>query len=180
MKAGKFDRDQLMAALFRETDRVQRMKTPLALMLMSVTGRGAERIREDDCEEVLQQVAERTGRLLRSYDFGGRAGANELLLILPGCTAESAVLLAERIGLEISGAEFLAEGSRTSLSACFGIAVSAGRSPIVVLREAEVALRRACEHGGEAIQCFGQVEEFLEDEIRQQAAVGGESNRAVL
>ncbi len=160
-----WDRDQLMAVLFRETDRALRMNTPLALMLMSVT---------ECCAE---QVAERTGRLLRSYDFLGRAGANELLLILPGCAAESAVLLAERIELDIRGTEFEAHGSRVSLSACFGIAVSAGRSPLVVLREAEVALQRAREGGGAAIQCFGQAEELLEGEVREQAAVGGEPNR---
>jgi diguanylate cyclase (GGDEF)-like protein len=179
VSASIWNRDQLMDALFRETDRVQRMRTPLAVMLMSVTDGGAERLSESGREEVLQQVAERTGRLLRSYDFWGRAGANELLLILPGCTAGSAVLLAERIELEIAGTEFVAEGSRISVSACFGIAVSAGRSPLVVLREAEVALRGACERGGAAIQCFGQADELLEDEIREQAALGGETNRAV-
>jgi two-component system cell cycle response regulator len=175
MEAGNFDRDQLMDALFRETDRAQRMKTQLALMSMGVTERSAERMDESGREEVLQQVAEGTGRLLRSYDFWGRSGANELLLILPGCTAGSAVLLAERIELEISGTEFLALGR--SVSACFGIAVSSGRSPLVVLREAEDALRRARERGGAAIQCFGQAEELLEDEIREQASLGGESYR---
>ncbi len=178
-QTGIWRRDRTMEALFRETDRVQRMRTPLALMLMSVTERcGEGRMDEGDCEEVLQQVAERTGRLLRSYDFWGRSGAGELLLILPGCTAESAVLLAERIELEISRTEFVAEGSRILVSACFGIAVSAGRSPMVVLREAEVALRSARERGGAVIECFGQVEKLLEDEIREQAAVGGETNRA--
>lgn len=176
--ASIWNRDQLMDALFRETDRVQRMRTPLTVMLMSVTDGCSERMGEGDCEEVLQQVAERTGRLLRSYDFWGRAGTNELLLILPGCTAESAVLLAERIEIEIAGTEFVAEGSLLSVSAFFGIAVSAGRSPLVVLREAEVALRGACERGGAAVRCFGQVEELLEDEIREQSALGGETNRA--
>jgi diguanylate cyclase (GGDEF)-like protein len=178
VSASIWNRDQLMDALFRETDRVQRMRTPLAVMLMSVTDCGAERLDESRREELLRQVAECTGRLLRSYDFWGRAGANELLLILPGCTAGSAALLAGRIELEISGTEFVAEVSRISISACFGIAVSGGRSPLVVLREAEVALRSARERDGVAIRCFGQVEEILEDEIREQAALGGETNRA--
>jgi diguanylate cyclase (GGDEF)-like protein len=178
MEAGKWNREELMAALFRETDRVQRMKTPLALILMSVTECCAGRVGACGCEEFFQAVAKRTGRLLRSYDFWGHVGAGELLLILPGCTAESAVLLAERIGLEISEAEFLAKGVRTSFSACFGISVSGGRSPVVVLREAETALRLARERGGGTIQCFGQAEEFLEDEIGEQASLSGQSNRA--
>jgi two-component system cell cycle response regulator len=175
---GIWNRDQLMDALFRETDRVQRMKTPLALILMGVTECCGGRVVAFGCEELLQEAAERTGRLLRSYDFWGRVGAGELLLILPGCTAESAVLLAERIELEISEAEFLAKGGRTSLSACFGIAVSGGRSPMVVLREAETALRLARERGGGTIQCIRQAEEFLEDEIGEQASRSGQSNRA--
>lgn len=178
MEACNWDRDELMAVLFRETDRVQRMKTPLAVMLMGVTLDCVEPRNGSDHEQVLRRVGECTGRLLRSYDFCGRSGANELLLILPGCTAGNAVLLAGRIGLEIAGMEFQAEGSRISVSACLGIAMSAGRSPLVVLREAEVALHRTGERGGAAIECFGQVEKFLEDEIREQAPLSGEPDCA--
>ncbi|HWT65754.1 MAG TPA: hypothetical protein VN151_06535, partial [Terracidiphilus sp.] len=40
------------------------------------------------------------------------------------------------------------------LSACFGISTSDGRSPVVVLREAEMSLQAAKLTGPESIQCF--------------------------
>jgi hypothetical protein len=46
-------------------------------------------------------------------------------------------------------------GETIRLSACFGLAVSNGRSPLVVLREAEQALLFARSAGPESIQCFG-------------------------
>jgi hypothetical protein len=46
-------------------------------------------------------------------------------------------------------------GEAIRLSACFGIAASHGRSPLVVLREAEKALEWAKAAGPESIQCYG-------------------------
>jgi hypothetical protein len=46
------------------------------------------------------------------------------------------------------------DGESIRLSACFGIASSHGRSPVVVLREAEEALLVAKAAGPESIQCF--------------------------
>jgi hypothetical protein len=45
-------------------------------------------------------------------------------------------------------------GEVIRLSACFGLASSHGRSPVVVLREAEQALERARIGGPESIECF--------------------------
>jgi hypothetical protein len=47
-------------------------------------------------------------------------------------------------------------GEVIRLSACYGIAASHGRSPVVVLREAEKALEWARAAGPETIQCFGR------------------------
>jgi len=46
-------------------------------------------------------------------------------------------------------------GESIRLSACFGVASSMGRSPVVVLREAEQALQWAKEEGPETIEFFG-------------------------
>jgi hypothetical protein len=47
------------------------------------------------------------------------------------------------------------DGEAIRLSACFGVASSHGRSPVVVLREAEQALQWAKAEGPESIQFFG-------------------------
>ena len=93
----------MLSLLFRETDRVQRMKTCLCLVLFDIDdfGHWNARLGTEACDEMLLQVTERTGRLLRSYDLLGRVGGDEFLAGLPGCTAMNAVQLAERMRAEV-------------------------------------------------------------------------------
>ncbi|HVZ84839.1 MAG TPA: GGDEF domain-containing protein [Terracidiphilus sp.] len=152
-----FNRSTLLSMLFRETDRMQRMKTQLCLLLFDIDdfGHWNTRLGTEACDELLCQVTDRVGHLLRSYDLLGRTGKDEFLTILPGCSTVDAILLAERLRMEIFATPFHVAGEAIRLSACFGIASSEGRSPVVVLREAELALHQAKEIGPESIQCFG-------------------------
>jgi diguanylate cyclase (GGDEF)-like protein len=155
---GVYNREALMAMLFRETDRVQRSNSSLCLALFDIDdfGHWNSRLGVNACDELLCQVAARTERLLRSYDLLGRPGLDEFLVVLPGCGMDSAVMLAERLRMDVFSAPFHVAGESIRLSACFGIASSNGRSPVVVLREAEVALERARDAGPESIECFGE------------------------
>jgi diguanylate cyclase (GGDEF)-like protein len=153
---GVYNREALLAALFRETDRAQRMNSSIGLVLFDIDdfGHWNSRLGVDACDELLCQVVGRTARLLRSYDLFGRPGMDEFLLALPGCTADNAAMLAERLRIEVFSAPYRVAGEAIRLSACFGIASSRGRSPVVVLREAEQALQRAKASGPESIHCF--------------------------
>jgi two-component system, cell cycle response regulator len=94
--------------------------------------------------------------LLRSYDVLGRPGMDEFLIALARCAAPlNAMSLAERLRADVFSTPFHVSGEAIRLSACFGIANSHGRSPVVVLREAEKALEWAKAAGPESIQCFG-------------------------
>jgi len=152
---GAYSRDTILSLLFRETDRVQRMNTALSIILLDIDdfGHWNSRLGPAACDELLIRVAERTARLLRSYDLLGRVGKDEFLSVLPGCSAVNAALLAERMRAEVFAAPFSLGGHSVRLSACFGIAPSQGRSPVIVLREAEEALRVARETGPETIHC---------------------------
>jgi diguanylate cyclase (GGDEF)-like protein len=110
------------------------------------------RLGDSKAEELLLQVVARVRRLLRSYDLFGRAGSSEFVLGLPGCGAVNAISMAERIRIEIFSEPFQLRDQRIRLTAGFGIAPSHGRSPLIVLREAEMALRSAQASGPEAIQ----------------------------
>lgn len=153
---GVYNRETLLAMLFRETDRVQRMKSSLCMVLFDIDdfGHWNERLGTEACDELLCQVVHRTSRLMRSYDFLGRSGKDEFLVALPGCSPVNAVMLAERIRLEVFSSPYHVVGESIRLSACFGIATSQGRSPVVVLREAEQALQLAKASGPETIECF--------------------------
>ncbi len=154
---GVHNRAALLSALFRETDRAQRMNTPLSAILLDIDdfGHWNSRLGTETCDRLLVETVGRVTRLLRTYDLFGRAGKDEFLAGLPGCSAVNAVLLAERIRAEVFSQPFHAAGHAVRLSACFGVATSGGRSPVIVLREAEEALRLAKEDGPESIRYAG-------------------------
>jgi two-component system, cell cycle response regulator len=151
---GLSNRDALLSMLFRETDRVQRMNTPLSLMLFEVDdfAHWHARLGVAACDDLIRQLVGRVQRLLRSYDLFSRIGNAGFALGLPGCTPVNAVSLAERIRGEVLSVPFQAGRTAVRLTACFGIAASLGRSPLVVLREAERALQAAMTAGPEAIR----------------------------
>lgn len=142
---GLWNREALLSLVFQETDRVQRMKTGLSLMLLDLDD--FSRINHDYGYEagdrILTELATRFRRQLRSYDLIGRCGEDEFLIALPGCGIEDATLLAGRIRDHILARPFPADHDATTLTASFGVAISRGRSPLIVLREAERALAEA-------------------------------------
>jgi two-component system cell cycle response regulator len=158
---GVYNRETMLSMIFRETDRVQRMNSSLCMILFDIDdfGHWNARLGTDACDDLLCQVVARTARLLRSYDFLGRPGMDEFLIALPGCSSVNAVMLAERLRIDVFCSTFHVNGDAVRLSACFGIAASMGRSPVVVLREAEQALLVAKASGPESIQCAGDFPE---------------------
>ncbi len=162
---GTYNRATMLSMLFRETDRVQRMKTPLSLLVFDIDdfGHWNAELGTDTCDSLLQLVVERAIRLFRSYDLFGRTGEDEFLVVLPGCSTVDAVLLAERLRTEVFAEPFSPHDRAVRLSACYGIASSKGRSPVVVLREAELALHAAKTAGPESIQCFTNCAETAPD-----------------
>ena len=153
---GVYNRTTMVTMLFRETDRAQRMKTPLSLLGFDVDdfAHWNAELGAEGCDALLRGIAARAGRVLRSYDCFGRSGEDEFLAVLPGCTTYDASLLAERLRTDVFGEAYHVYGRMVRLSACFGIASSGGRSPVVVLRETEMALREAKAAGPETIRCF--------------------------
>ena len=156
MNAETCNRADLISRLFRETDRAQRMKTPLTLISFCIVE--FDEIHRQygvaASDDVIRQVSDRTMRLMRSYDLLGLVACNELLLALPGCTTFDATTLAERLRLKVFAPPFQVAQQQVSLSVCFGVAPGYGRSPIVVLREASSALQSARAMGPGSICCL--------------------------
>ena len=151
---GIYNRAALLSMLFRETDRVQRMNTLLSVTEFNIDDfeHWSARLGTPACDDLLKQVVARVQRLLRSYDLFGRMGVAGFVLGLPGCSRVNAISLAERIREEVFFAPFRGPGMAVRLTTSFGIATSHGRSPLVVLREAEQALQAAQAAGPEAIR----------------------------
>jgi diguanylate cyclase (GGDEF)-like protein len=159
---GTFNREAMLTILFRETDRVQRLHGSLCLVLFAVDDFAywKDEIGREACDGLLREIAARIERVLRSYDLLGRTGPDEFLLALPGCSIINAVMMAERIRMDVFGELFTIPGSHANpaqlrLTACFGVAPSRGRSPVVVLREAEQTLALSRQSGPDSISCAG-------------------------
>ena len=146
---GLWNRESLLSLLFPETDRVQRMGTPLAFLLLDLDD--FARVNSDygyqAGDKILHEVASRLRRYMRSYDLLGRFGEDAFLLALPGCNSHQARHLAERIRTIMLRRPFAAGPDVITLTASIGLAQSRGRSPLVVLREAERALSGAKREG---------------------------------
>jgi diguanylate cyclase (GGDEF)-like protein len=149
-------RDALVSALFCETDRVQRMKTPLTLIHCGIDDweRWRAQLGQHVFDEAMREVARSIARLQRCYDSLGQVADAEFVLILPGCNSVDALSMAERLNTEVFGSPVAAGERRIQLAACFGIAASGCRSPLVVLRDADRALNRAWARGAGAIEGF--------------------------
>ncbi|MGO9324132.1 MAG: GGDEF domain-containing protein [Terracidiphilus sp.] len=173
---GVYNRETMLSMLFRETDRAQRMNSSLCLVLFDIDdfGHWNSRLGVDSCDDLLCPVASRTGALLRSYDLLGRPGMDEFLIALPACSLASGMILAERLRVDVFSVPVRIAGEAIRLSACFGIANSRGRSPVVVLREAEKALEWAKAAGSESIQCFGCPPEPAPSPVKFLSASSGD------
>ena len=160
---GTFTRDTVLTILFRETDRVQRLHGSLSVVVCDLDdfGRWNNELGRDAGDQLLREAARRIGRTLRSYDVLGRLGGDEFLIALPGCSIISAAELTERLRIEAFGESFWVkdkhkETVEVRLSACFGIAASRSRSPVVVIREAQRTLECAKLTGPDSTQCASE------------------------
>lgn len=151
---GVLHRDLLLRMLFRETDRVQRLRSELSLMLIAIDGFDRWRNEADPkgYDGLLHEVANRIAKTLRSYDLFGSTREAEFLAALPGCILDDALALARRMQVEIFGEPFFMLDKHRAqvaveLSASFAVVSSRGRSPLVVLREAETLIEQVRRQG---------------------------------
>jgi len=142
---GLWNREAFLRQLFPETDRVQRMGRPLAVLVLDIDhfARINDEFGHDAGDKVLRELGNRLRRYLRSYDLVGRSDNDEFLIALPGCNSSEARHLASRIRTVLLHRPFAAGDDIITVTASIGLAQSRGRSPLVVLRDAERALADA-------------------------------------
>jgi two-component system cell cycle response regulator len=171
---GLWNRETALSLFFQETERAQRGRSPLSIILMDLD-HFAQRNLEfgyKACDSILQQITVRLRRHLRSYDILGRSGEDEFLLILPGCSFNDAIGMAERLRALAMHFPFCVKHSSFTVRASFGVAESRGRLPLLVLREAERALAAAKVAGRDRVRSFTP-------DLLQTSALSGLSGTAL-
>ncbi len=117
-------KDYLHRRADEEVQRAQRYGTPLACVMIDldhfksvndVHGHLAG-------DEVLRQCAEVVRGSLRATDIAGRFGGEEICLILPQCTLDSAVVIAERIRRQVEELQISFRGRNIQVTLSAGVA----------------------------------------------------------
>jgi diguanylate cyclase (GGDEF)-like protein/putative nucleotidyltransferase with HDIG domain len=142
-----------MEALEAEWRRAPRSRRPFSLIMMDLDGFKSVNDREGHLEgdKVLNTVAQVIGDRSRQSNLVARYGGDEFAMLLPDCTTEQAVGLAERLRIKLQENPYLA--SRT-VTASFGIATfpQHGATPDDILRVADCGMYLAKHEMGNSVR----------------------------
>ncbi len=97
-------------------------------------------------DQVLREVARRLLNSVRSYDFVGRYGGEEFLVVLNNCRSDSALPRADQIRKSICGQPIATDAGPLQISMSMGLLLSSewGNRPAdVLLSQADAALYAA-------------------------------------
>ena len=144
---GLWNRRMILEQLNREVHRASRDGEALAVTVADLDHFKAVNDRYGHVvgDAVLRAASDRMRSVLRSYDFIGRYGGEEFLIILPTCEAGLALSIAERARRAMSGASLAVDGKDIPLTVSLGVACSAKATsdPSALIHAADQALYRA-------------------------------------
>jgi diguanylate cyclase (GGDEF)-like protein len=108
-------------------------------------------------DAVLQETGRRLAAAVRSYDWVGRYGGEEFLIIVPGCDAAGLSVSAERLRQAVSGLPFASGNGQISVTLSVGaVAAEPSKTEILdcetLLRAADAALYAAKAKGRNRIE----------------------------
>ena len=109
-------------------------------------------------DAVLRSAAGMMQTLARSYDYVGRYGGEEFLVILPGCCGECAVSFAERLRLRVGSSDIDTSEGMIPVTISIGVAASGGEKGWDAdsnVKAADEALYRAKEQGRNRVEVSG-------------------------
>jgi two-component system, cell cycle response regulator len=145
---GLFNRGVIMDLLSRELSRTRREDGCTAILLGDVDHfkNVNDTLGHVPGDEVLKEIARRLLASVRLYDFVGRYGGEEFLIVLNKCNLPSALQRAEQIRQAIESAPVQTARGPVPVTMSLGILASTewGVLPVEeLLREADVALYKA-------------------------------------
>lgn len=142
-----WNRTAILEIIDREMARAHRQKKPMTIVLCDIDNfKGINDTRGHAIGDVvLQAVAERLAKALRSYETVGRYGGEEFLITLCDCDAEGARPAMERLRLAVSDEKIETDKDAVSVTISLGGAVSDTASADLdeLIRTADEALYAA-------------------------------------
>jgi diguanylate cyclase (GGDEF)-like protein len=148
---GLWNHRMIVERLGEEMIRALRDRTPLSVVLADVDH--FKKVNDSyghlAGDLVLKEIGAVLSRTLRPYDYVGRYGGEEFLLILPNCGMESALLRAEQLRVAVQSARVLDGETTLQVTASFGVAslLPSHDEAETVIRAVDAALYRAKSSG---------------------------------
>jgi diguanylate cyclase (GGDEF)-like protein len=97
---------------------------------------------------VLKSISELVLERVRVYDLACRYGGEELVLLMPGCQIDDAIVKLEAIRIDVAAMQISYQGSMLPpVTISIGVAETHGGSGEALLRQADEALYRAKRQG---------------------------------
>ena len=147
-----WNRRAVLDLLSKELKRAKRSQTSVSVFLADLDF--FKRVNDSHGhlvgDEVLREAAERMSSALRESDHVGRYGGEEFLAVLPNCTAEGAMEVAERVRHAIGDEPF---ANHIAMTVSIGVSQwQPGQDAHELLHQADVALYRAKHNGRDRVE----------------------------
>jgi two-component system, cell cycle response regulator len=155
-----WNRYAILDTLNREVSRACREASPLSVIMADLDN--FKRVNDTHGhlvgDAVLREAARRMQACVRAYDYVGRYGGEEFLIVSPGSSGTNALQLAGRLRDAIAAEPIRACNLAIPITASFGITVMEGRedpTAETLIRIADEALYRAKASGKNRIEAGG-------------------------
>lgn len=156
---GLWNRGAIKDLLHRETQRIVRIGEPLGVMMADVDHfkRINDSYGHQTGDAVLREVAQRLLQSVRNYDYVGRYGGEEFLIVLTACVPSDLAVTAERMRIYVSEKPVDTDTGPIPVTISIGLAAqhAAGREPIKgedLVRAADSALYVAKANGRNRVE----------------------------
>ncbi|MDE3199444.1 MAG: diguanylate cyclase [Acidobacteriota bacterium] len=157
--SGLWNHRIIVERLKGEVERSRRDAIPLSIILADVDyfKRINDTYGHPFGDRVLREISALFQRMVRSYDWVGRYGGEEFLLVLPGTTLEQARKRADDLRLAVEAAEIYENGERVPVTISLGVASGFPRNYETMVQAADTALYQA-KNGGRNMAIVAEVE----------------------
>jgi diguanylate cyclase (GGDEF)-like protein len=154
---GLWNHEEILGMLVQELTRIERDEKCVGVIMADIDH--FKRINDTyghlAGDAVLRSIAGKLHSLMRTYDYIGRYGGEEFLIILPECCPECAAAFAERLRLCVSSDRIDTPEGMIQVTVSFGVAASTKdnkKDADTLVRIADEALYRAKENGRNRVE----------------------------